>query len=229
MMKQAFPLYTSRGAGNEGAMRHVLPFARAGQVIGLLGGSFDPPHAGHVHISREAIRLFGLDRLWWLVSPGNPLKAHAPAPLEDRIAAARALIEDPRIVVTDFEARAGTRYTSETLGALSQQYRGVHFVWLMGADNLTGFHLWQDWRKIMGSVPVGVLARPGQQISARLSVAARTYAGARLSARQSHLLARSTPPAWCFVNVPMTPISSSALRRARHQNSIFEPRPRPGA
>jgi nicotinate-nucleotide adenylyltransferase len=181
-------------------------------VIGLLGGSFDPPHAGHLHISREALRRFGLDRVWWLVSPGNPLKCHGPAPLPDRMAAARALVDHPRIAITDIEARLGTRHTAATLAALTAICPGRRFVWLMGADNLAQLHRWQDWRGIMERVPVGVLARPGQRISARLSRAARVYAQARIKGRASHLLGRAAAPAWCFVNVPMTDISSSALR-----------------
>lgn len=197
-------------------MRHALPLARPEQVIGLLGGSFDPPHAGHVHISREALRRFGLDRLWWLVSPGNPLKPHGPAPLADRLTAARALVEHPRIVITDFESRAGTRHTAQTLDALRQSATGVRFVWLMGADNLAQFHRWKDWRRIMEGVPVGVLARPEHRISARLSPAARIYRHKQLPAHASHLLGRATVPAWCFLNVPMVDVSSSALRaRAR--------------
>jgi len=193
-------------------MTHALPHARPGQVIGLLGGSFDPPHVGHVHISREALKRFGLDRLWWLVSPGNPLKAHGPAPLQTRLEAARALVDHPRIAVTDFEACAGTRHTAQTLDALRASARGVRFVWLMGADNLAQFHRWQDWRQIIESVPVGVLARPGQRISARFSPAARIYRHKQLPAHASLLLGRAESPAWCFVNVPMVDISSSALR-----------------
>ena len=193
-------------------MRHAVPQARPGQVIGLLGGSFDPPHAGHLHISREALKRFSLDRLWWLVSPGNPLKPHGPAPLSDRLGAARALVDHPRITVTDFEARAGTRHTAQTLDALRRAAPGVRFVWLMGADNLAQFHRWQDWRRIIDSVPVGVLARPGQRISARMSPTARIYRKAQLPAHASHLLGRGPAPSWCFVNVPMLDISSSALR-----------------
>jgi nicotinate-nucleotide adenylyltransferase len=193
-------------------MIQPLPHSCPGQVIGLLGGSFDPPHAGHLHISREALRRFGLDRVWWLVSPGTPLKCHGPAPLPDRMAAARALVDHPRIAITDIEARLGTRHTAATLAALTAICPGRRFVWLMGADNLAQLHRWQDWRGIMERVPVGVLARPGQRISARLSRAARVYAQARIKGRASHLLGRAAAPAWCFVNVPMTDISSSALR-----------------
>jgi nicotinate-nucleotide adenylyltransferase len=193
-------------------MQYALPLSRPGQVIGLLGGSFDPPHAGHVHISREALRRFGLDRVWWLVCPGNPLKERGPAPLDKRMAACRALVDHPRIQITDFEAQAGTRYTAETLARLQEARPGVTFVWLMGADNLAQLDQWQDWREIMHRVPVGVLARPGQQISARMSKAARIYREARLAARQSLFLPQCTPPAWCFVNVPMTPLSSTEIR-----------------
>lgn len=193
-------------------MKHGNPFVCKGQSVGLLGGSFDPAHAGHVHITHEALRRFGLDRLWWLVTPGNPLKEHGPAPLADRMARARALMQHPRVTVTDIEARLGTRATADTLAALRAAYPGVHFVWLMGADNLAQFHRWQNWREIMQSTPVGVLARPGDQISARMSPAARIYRRSRLPAQASHLLAHAQPPAWCFVNVPMVDVSSTAIR-----------------
>ncbi len=193
-------------------MRSGDPIARPGQVIGLLGGSFDPAHAGHVHITREALKRFGLDRVWWLVSPGNPLKARGPAPLALRMDHARALMRHPRVMVTDIEARLGTRYTAQTLARLRARYPGVRFVWLMGADNLAQFHHWQDWRQIMGSVPVGVLARPGDRISARMSPAARAFAHARIPAAGAPLLGRAAAPAWCFLNVPMSPLSSSSIR-----------------
>jgi len=214
--ERAFALYTGRAAGEDGRMSQPLPSSRPGQVIGLLGGSFDPPHSGHVHISREALKRFGLDRVWWLVSPGNPLKHRGPAPLARRMAACRALVDDPRIAISEFEAQADTRYTAQTLAALTALAPGRRFVWLMGADNLAQFHRWQDWRGIMERVPVGVLARPGQRISARRSPAARLYAQARIKGRASHLLGRAEAPAWCFVNVPMTDISSSALRAGGH-------------
>ncbi len=193
-------------------MQRLTPPARAGQVIGLLGGSFDPPHAGHVNISLEALKRFRLDRLWWLVSPGNPLKNQGPAPLEQRMQAARAIMQHPRVEISDFEARVGTRYTAETLAALQEACPGVRFVWLMGADNMAQFHRWQNWRQIMEAVPVGVLARPGDRISARTSRAAKIYEHARLPGRQSPLLGRSPAPAWCFVNVAMNAISSTIMR-----------------
>ena len=193
-------------------LRSDLPLALPGQTIGLFGGSFDPPHAGHLHVSREALKRFGLDRVWWLVSPGNPLKANGPAALDRRMSAARALVTHPRIVVTDIEARIGTRYTAETLERLIALYPGVRFVWLMGADNLVQFHRWQRWDRILNTVPVGVLARPGQRISARTARAAAIFAGARLPAAGARLLPRSAPPAWCFLNLPMVDLSSTAIR-----------------
>ncbi|WP_343032546.1 nicotinate-nucleotide adenylyltransferase [Tritonibacter litoralis] len=193
-------------------MLHRLPHIRPGQTVGLLGGSFDPPHRGHVAISHAALRRFGLDHLFWLVSPGNPLKAHAPAPLARRIAVSREMQSHPRIHVSDIEAHLNTRYTAETLRLLRHAHPGVHFVWLMGADNLKHFHLWRDWREILDTVSVGVLARPGDQISARLSPAARMFRHKRLTGRQSQALARRGGSAWCFVNVPMVDLSSSEIR-----------------
>lgn len=193
-------------------MRHAFPLALPGMAVGLLGGSFDPPHPGHLHISCEALRRFRLDRVWWLVSPGNPLKARGPAPLGMRVDAARSLVDHPRIEVTDIEARIGTRYTAETLARLARLYPGVRFVWLMGADNLAQLHRWQDWRRIVETVPMGVLARPGARIAARRSLAAQVYARHRLPPGAACLLARYRPPAWCFVNVPMVEVSSTAIR-----------------
>ena len=188
------------------------PKARPGQCIGLLGGSFDPPHAGHAHITREALSRFGLDGVWWLVSPGNPLKAHGPAPIARRLAAAREVMQHPRVAVTDLEARLGTRYTAETIAALQAAVPGVRFVWLMGADNLASFHRWERWEEIFARVPIGVLARPGERISARLSPAAARYERYRLRGREALRLGRAETPAWCFVNVPMVAMSSSELR-----------------
>jgi nicotinate-nucleotide adenylyltransferase len=189
-----------------------LPFAMHGQTIGLLGGSFDPPHAGHVHISRQALKRFGLDRVWWLVSPGNPLKPKGPADFGRRMAACQRLVNHPRIQVTDIEARFGTSYTARTLARLLPLYPGVRFVWLMGADNLADFHRWQDWRGILASVPVGVLARPGEVVRAGLSPAARSYGRFRLPVGQSAALVHHQAPAWSLVNGPTVDISSSEIR-----------------
>lgn len=193
-------------------MQQGFPIAKAGQVVGLLGGSFDPAHEGHVHITRTALKRFGLDRVWWLVSPANPLKKRGPAPLSDRMAKARQVMQHPRVEVTDIESRLGTRYTAETIAALQARYPAVRFVWLMGADNLAQFHRWQDWQWIMENVPVGVLARPNDRISARLSKAARVYREAMLQGRASLVLGHGEAPRWCFVNMPMSDASSTAIR-----------------
>lgn len=193
-------------------MREGFPNARPGMRIGLLGGSFDPAHEGHAHITREALKRFGLDEVWWLVSPGNPLKARGPAPMEDRLARARHVIQHPRVRITDLEARLGTRYTFATLAAIMESYPGVQFVWLMGADNLAEFHRWENWRDIMGLVPIAVMARPGQRISARLSSAARMFRAHKLKSREAMRIAGMMPPAWVFVNVPMSDLSSTRIR-----------------
>lgn len=188
------------------------PIARPGMTVGLLGGSFDPPHRGHAHLTREALKRFGLDRVWWLVTPGNPLKAHGPAPLAQRLAAARAMMDHPRVVITDLERALGTRYTAETLERLQSAYPGVRFVWLMGADNLADFHRWDRWQSIMAHVPVGVIARPVQRIAARTSPAAARFERYRLRGREAARLAGATPPRWCFVNVPLDASSSTEIR-----------------
>lgn len=189
-----------------------LPLAMPGQKIGLLGGSFDPPHRGHVHISRQALRRFGLDQVWWLVSPGNPLKKDGPADFERRMNACRDLAKHPRIRVSDFEMRHGTRFTADTIALLQGKFPRLNFVWLMGADNLVQLHEWNRWQEIMQRVPVGVFARPDNVVKAGLSRASRTYAGARLPQSQSGVLGNSTPPCWCLVTGPTVDVSSTEIR-----------------
>jgi nicotinate-nucleotide adenylyltransferase len=169
---------------------------------------------GHVHITREALKRFELDWIWWLVSPGNPLKQRGPAPLAARLAACRAIARHPRVRISDFEAQSQTRFTAATIRALQAAHPQVRFVWLMGADNLAQFHRWQDWRQIMARVPVGVLARPGERTAARTAPAARIFRPAMLKPAQAAGLARAAAPAWSFVNVPMVALSSSEIRAA---------------
>lgn len=194
-------------------MQQGFPQARAGQVIGLLGGSFDPAHAGHVHLTRHALKRFGLDRVWWLVSPGNPIKCRGPAPIGQRLAAARSIMVHPRVRITDLEARLGSRKTAHTLARLQRLYPGVRFVWLMGADNLAQLHRWHDWRSILHRVPVGVLARPEARMPALNSPAARIYRDHRVPESSSTGLGHRAAPAWCFVNMPMREQSSTAIRK----------------
>ncbi len=195
-------------------MRWQDPVAGPGQSVGLLGGSFDPPHAGHAHLTREALKRLALDRVWWLVSPANPLKTAAPAPMDARLAACRRVIDHPRVSVTDIETRLGTRATVDTLRGLQQCYPLQRFVWLMGADNLASFHQWESWQEILERVPVAVLARPGQRMAALNARAARQYASARLPAAQATRLAHRRAPAWVYLDMPMRRDSSTALRRA---------------
>lgn len=193
-------------------MGRGFPSAKRGVCVGLLGGSFDPAHEGHAHITREALKRFGLDEVWWLVSPGNPLKARGPAPLADRMARAKRIMRHPRVRITDLEARLGTRYTHATLTRLRARYPETRFVWLMGADNLASFHRWDNWREILSLVPVAVMARPGQRISARLSPAARVFRRQKQKSRYALLVTRKSPPVWVFLNVPMSDASSTSIR-----------------
>jgi nicotinate-nucleotide adenylyltransferase len=191
-------------------MRAGFPIAAKGMVIGLFGGSFDPAHEGHALVTREAIKRMGLDQVWWLISPGNPLKARQPAPIADRMARARAVIPHPKVKITALEHALGTRVTADTLDRLRAIYPGVRFVWLMGADNLVQFHKWGRWRDILRAVPVGVLARPGSGVAARLSVAAQSFRVQRVQRGEG--LGKRVPPAWVFVNMPMNDVSSSEIR-----------------
>jgi len=193
-------------------MRFGFPIAAKGQVIGLLGGSFDPAHDGHVLITQEAIKRFGLDRVWWLVSPGNPLKEKGPAALEQRMERAHQVMRDPRVVVTDIESRLGTRYTAASLHALRRHYPGVRFIWLMGADNLVQFDKWHDWQSIAQSTPLAILARPGQRLPARLSRSSRILM--KSFVKHKCALRKTKAPAWCFADIPMSKSSSSQLRKA---------------
>ncbi|MEM9725495.1 MAG: nicotinate-nucleotide adenylyltransferase [Pseudomonadota bacterium] len=188
------------------------PPAAPGLRIGLLGGSFDPPHDGHVHITRIALRRMALDRVWWLVSPGNPLKSRGPADLERRMAACRALMRHPKVAITDVESRLGVRYTADTLSQLMRLYPTARFVWLMGADNLTGFHHWEHWDWIMGSIPIGVMARPGAQLRAGLAPAAQRFSRWRVDPAAAAALPFKKPPAWSLITGPMSSLSSTALR-----------------
>ena len=196
-------------------MWHGGPPAAPGLRIGLLGGSFDPPHEGHVHITRVALRRLRLDRVWWLVTPGNPLKERGPADLARRIQACRAAMRHPRVAITDIESRLGTRYTADTLARLKRLYPRVQFVWLMGADNLASFHHWEHWDRIMASTRIAVLARPGAQIRAGLSPAAQRFARFRLDPRQAAALTRRAPPAWTLLASGPTSDRSSSDIRAR--------------
>lgn len=196
-----------------------LPLALPGQRIGLFGGSFDPPHRGHLMLSLMAIRRLQLDAVWWLVTPGNPLKDHAPGALVRRVAAAEAMARDPRIVVTTVEASLGTRYTADTLAILARRLAGVHLVWLMGADNLCQFHRWRHWRRIALTMPLAVYDRPGSTFRAMASPAAQALAAYRLDEADAPLLPGHATPAWTFLHGPRVALSSTALRASTSRPS----------
>ena len=198
-------------------MAVTLPPHAPGQRIGLFGGSFNPPHEGHLLVAETALRRLKLDRVWWLVTPGNPLKETAGLPSqEERMAACRRLIgHDPRIVVTGIEAGIGTRYTQETIAFLKNRAPGVRFVWLMGSDNLASFHRWQKWRDIAAMVPMAVIDRPGTTLRAVASPAARALAASRLGEREASTLAAREAPAWVFLHGRRSDLSSTRLREAQ--------------
>ncbi len=181
--------------------------------VGLLGGSFNPAHAGHLHVSREALRRLGLDQVWWMVSPQNPLKeAAGMAPFAVRLASARAAADDRRIVVTDIEHRLGTRYTADTLARLVTLRPCHRFVWLMGADNLLQIPRWRGWTSIFHVAPVAVFARPTYSSKALSGAAALRFARARVSERRARTLPEAAPPAWTYLFIPRHPASATAIR-----------------
>lgn len=182
-------------------------------TIGLLGGSFNPPHAGHMHISEVALKRLGLDRLWWLVTPGNPLKTKGDtASFTRRLVQAQKLARHPRIDVTGFEASLGSAYTADMLGFLTRRYPGTRFIWVMGADNLVNFHRWKHWRDILGMVPVAVIDRPGYRYAARAGLAAQCFAGSYIDESDARGLHRHHPPAWTLLSAPLMDLSSTKLR-----------------
>jgi nicotinate-nucleotide adenylyltransferase len=180
--------------------------------IGLLGGSFNPAHEGHRHVSLEALKRLGLDEVWWLVAPQNPLKPVAGmAPLSARLAAARAFARHPKIRVLDLETKLETRYTADTIAALQSLYPRQHFLWLMGADNLAQIRHWRRWRSIFTRLPIAVFARPTYCRRALAELAAKRFARARI-APPARRLARTQPPAWVFLPVKLDPSSATAIR-----------------
>lgn len=199
--------------------RPRLPSPADGLAIGLMGGSFDPPHSGHAHVIATARRAAGLDRVWVLVSPGNPLKKTQTA-LVDRLAATQRRLGGPGIVATDIESRLGTRYTIHMLRRLKRLAPRARFVWIMGGDNLRDFHRWKEWRAIARLAPIIVIARPGANPKAGLSRFARQFAGKRLPPSAARTLARRAPPCWVYIAAPLDPVSSTELRAQMLVNAL---------
>ena len=187
-----------------------------------MGGSFDPAHSGHAHVIATAQRALNLDRVWVLVSPGNPLKKTQTA-LVDRLAATQRRLGNRRTIVSDLESRLGTRYTIHLLRRLKRLAPHARFVWIMGADNLRDFHRWRDWRHIANLVPIVVVSRPGANPKAGLSRFAQQFAQYRLPQAAASTLSRHTPPAWVYLTAPLDPISSTDLRTHMAQLTAMSP------
>ncbi len=201
-----------------GSLAARLPHTEPGQRIGLLGGSFNPPHAGHRLISQIALRRLGLDRIWWVVTPGNPLKSRSELlPLDERVGLAQAMAGDQRIAITDFEKDLASSFTAATLEHLRLRRPGVRFVWVMGADGLAQFHRWQNWQLIFRLMPIAVIDRPGWRLKAMASPAARAFARQRLPEAGARGLADCEPPSWTLLSGPLSAISSTDIR-ARHRD-----------
>jgi nicotinate-nucleotide adenylyltransferase len=184
--------------------------------IGLFGGSFDPTHRGHVTASETARHRLELDRVWWLATPGNPLKQNQPSQsLPARIDEAQAMTKGRRISVIGIEAEIGSRFTADTILWLKRRLKSASLVWIMGADNLAGFHRWQDWRRIVDEVPFAVVDRPGSTLAALSSPAARQLARRRVPERSAAELAGMQPPAWVFLHGPRLALSSTEIRKRR--------------
>ena len=186
--------------------------------IGLLGGSFNPAHEAHRQISLTALKRLGLDQVWWLVSPANPLKDAGKLPsLERRVAAAKEIANHPRIEVTGFSGAGKSPYSVDLLTELKRRFPKVNFVWLMGADNLANFHRWQAWPKIFTLMPIAVLDRPGFRLKARASQAAQRFASFHVDESDAPGLALLVPPAWTVLSHPLSNLSSSKLRAKPHK------------
>lgn len=190
-----------------------MPHVEPGMRIGLFGGSFNPPHHGHLLVAETALTRLDLDQIWWMVTPGNPLKNTDGLPsLADRIAASRKLISDRRIKVTAFEANLTSRFTADTVDTVLQRNKGVRFVWVMGADNLAQFHRWQNWRAIAHSLPLAIIDRPGSTLSFLSAPAAQVLRRYRVDESDAITLADMKAPAWTFLHGPRSAQSSTALR-----------------
>ena len=188
------------------------------QRIGLFGGSFNPAHGGHRAVALYALKRLGLDWIWWLVSPQNPLKeADGYRDYDQRLKVTRAVARHPRFIVTDLEQQLGTRTTAATLAALRPVLARGRFVWIMGADSFANFHNWNDWTDIPEALPLAILARPGFSMRALESPAALRYLGHRIPSPEARKLPDTPPPAWCFIPMPLRPESSTAIRERQEK------------
>lgn len=198
-----------------GALRDGLSLS-PGMRVGLFGGSFNPPHSGHLHVAETARIRLGLDKVVWLVSPQNPLKSSGEtAGLEQRMAWVRDLARGPDMIVSDVETRIDTQWTIDTLRLLKARHPGVKFVWVMGSDNLMGFHHWKGWTDIARLMPMAVVARPGSILGSRFAPTSTFFADRRVPASRAPILAEMQAPAWVYLTAPLNSQSSTAIRKAR--------------
>jgi nicotinate-nucleotide adenylyltransferase len=205
--------------------RHYLrfPATASGMTIGLFGGSFNPPHDGHRLVAEIALKRLGLDQLWWMVTPGNPLKSTSELlPLAKRIELSETIAPGPRVKVTAFEAAYKVRFTADTVTLVKAHHKNVNFIWVMGADNLKSFHHWQRWRHIAEMLPIAIIDRPGSTLSYVSSKMALTYDYARVDEDDAVSLARLKAPAWTLIHGPRSTLSSSAIRLG-HNLSFKKP------
>jgi nicotinate-nucleotide adenylyltransferase len=192
-------------------------------TIGLFGGSFNPPHDGHRLVAEIGLKRLGLDQLWWMVTPGNPLKSTLELlPLAKRIELSEAIAPGPRVKVTAFEAAYKVRFTADTVTLVKAHHRNVNFIWVMGADNLKSFHHWQRWRHIAEMLPIAIIDRPGSTLSYVSSKMALTYDYARIDEDDAVSLAHLKAPAWTLIHGPRSTLSSSAIRLG-HNLSFKKP------
>lgn len=193
-----------------------MPHVEPGMRVGLFGGSFNPPHQGHALVAETAMRRIGLDQLWWIVTPGNPLKDHSNlASLASRLRQSEAIATNPRIKFTAFEAALGLHFTAQTLRYIQKRNRGVHFVWIMGADNLAGFHHWQNWQTIARTMPIAIIDRPGSTLSYLSSKMVKRFDYARMDEDEAALLPLRKAPAWTFIHGPRSTLSSTKIRNTQ--------------
>lgn len=198
-----------------------LPAGGDGARIGLFGGSFNPPHEGHLNVCDLALRRLELDQIWWMVTPGNPLKDTSELPaLLDRIKLSESIIDDPRIKVTGFERQYKVRFTADTVRLVLKLRPRQKFVWLMGADNLADFHRWQDWKMIANALPLAVIDRPGSTLAHRSARAALALSRYRIDEADASMLPGMKPPAWTFIHGPRSSLSSTQLRNKAKRESL---------
>lgn len=186
------------------------------RTVGLLGGSFNPAHEGHRYISLEAMKALGLDAVWWLVSPQNPLKSpKGMAPQAERLSCAKQVAAHPKIFVTDIEKDLGTQYTLDTLHALQRRFSRTRFVWLMGADNLLQFHRWKNWQEIFKTLPVCVLDRPPRHSTLRACPAFERFRPYLVDQAQAATILNKQLPAWTILHIPLDETSATAIRAGK--------------